>query len=294
MTNSPQHGPEPTATFEAGELAELRALADRIERDEQLDLRIVWDALASRTGESASDFIYRANGRIVGFLMLDGLGDGTAEATGMVDPVYRRRGIFRELVGAARAACQQQNTAAILFTADRRSESARSFLDAIGARYEFAEQRMRLDAPAQPLAAGGDLAVAPATAADTAEIAAISAADDGGDPGEFAEHIAANMRRPNYQYYLARHGDAAVGTINIQILNGDAYVYGFVVRPEQRGRGYGRQILAQVVDTTIAAQPRPIFLEVETENVPALTLYRSLGFQTTHTFDYYRLKLATA
>jgi ribosomal protein S18 acetylase RimI-like enzyme len=278
--------------LDAGELAAVRALADTCERHDDIDLRIVWDALESRSGEHIADFLYYAEGRLVGFLMLSGPGDTEAEATGMVHPGFRRRGIFRELVGAARAECARSGPAEILFTPDRRSLSAKGFLESLGAQLEFAEHRMRLDSPAAGALPASDLAVARATAADAALIATVIASDAGFDATNFGQHVAISMLQPNYRYYIARLHGAPVGTANIQILNGDAYIYGFVVRAEYRGRGYGRQILAHMLAEIAAERAQPVFLEVETDNATALALYRSFGFQITNTFDYYRIDVA--
>ena len=294
MTDQNRHGLRPVKSFAAGELAEVRALAGAVEQHDGIDLRIIWIALETRSGEATSDFLYYADGRLVGFLMLSGLGDDEAEVTGMVHPAHRRRGIFGELVGAARAECLRSGTPDLVFTPDRRSESAKGFLAALGASFDFAEHNMRLDAGTPIEVPASDLAIARADAADAQAIAEILAEDAGFDPISARQHIAANMGLPYYRYYIARLGAAAVGTLNIQILNGDAYVYGFVVRPEYRGRGYGRRMLAQIAAETMAERVQPLFLEVETENATALGLYRSLGFQITHTFDYYRLSAAQA
>jgi len=291
VTDSSRHGLHARTTLDVGELAEIRALADTCQRLDDIDLRLVWNELESRSGERANDFLYYADGRLVGFLTLSGLGDDEAEATGMVHPDFRRRGIFRELVGAARAECRRNGTDALVFIADRRSLAAKGFLESLGARHQFAEHSMRLDTPASVELPASDLTIARATVADAALIATIIASDAGFDPTNFGQHVALMMRQPTYRYYIARLHDASVGTANIQILNGDAYIYGFVVSAEYRGRGYGRQLLAHMIAEIAAERPQPVFLEVETENVPALALYRSFGFQVTNTFDYYRIDI---
>ena len=294
MTDSSRHGLFPKTTLDIGELAAIRGLADLCERHDDINLRIIWVVLESRSGELANDFLYYADGRLVGFLMLSGLGDHEAEVTGMVHPDFRRRGIFRELVGAARAECERNGTAELVFVADRRSLAAKGFFELLEARLQFAEHRMRLDTPAVVELPSGELTVARATTADAALIATIIATDAGFDATNFGQHVAVNMHQPTYRYYIARLHDAPVGTANIQILDGDAYIYGFVVNAEYRGRGYGRQILAQMIAEIAAERAQPVFLEVETENVPALALYRSFGFRVTNTFDYYRIDVAHA
>jgi ribosomal protein S18 acetylase RimI-like enzyme len=294
LPDTSRHGLFPKTTLDAGELTAIRTLADLCEQHDDIDLRLVWNALESRSGERINDFLYYADGQLVGFLTLSGLGDHEAEATGMVHPNLRRRGIFRELVGAARMECRRNGTEAIVFTADRRSLAAKGFLESLGAQHQFAEHRMRLDTPMVAQLPASELTVARGTAADAALIATIIATDAGFDPTNFGQHVAATMRQPTYRYYIARLHEAPVGTANIQILNGDAYIYGFVVNAEFRGRGYGRQILAYMIAEIAAERPQPVFLEVETDNAPALALYHSFGFRITNTFDYYRIDVAHA
>jgi ribosomal protein S18 acetylase RimI-like enzyme len=100
--------------------------------------------------------------------------------------------------------------------------------------------------------------------------------------------VGSNIRRRSIRYYIAKAGAEPVGTINVQVLNGQAYIYGFVVRPEYRGRGYGRQILARTIADITGEHAQPVLLEVEADNHAALALYRSCGFEITNTFDYYR------
>jgi ribosomal protein S18 acetylase RimI-like enzyme len=289
MTEDLKQGVYPRQTLTDAELAEIEKLANACERYEDIDLRIVWDALRLRTGDATNDFLYYSQNLLVGFLTVEGLGEAEAEATGTVLPEYRRRGIFRQLVAAAQDECRRSGSSSLMFSCDHRSAAARPFFDAIGATYEFAEHKMRLDMAGPVAYPDTRLEITKATADDAPAIAAIIAQDAGITNPSFSQHIADNMRRPVYQYYIARLDGTPAGTLNVQILNGDAYIYGFVVRQEYRGRGYGRQILTHVIADIAASRPQPLFLEVETDNTPALGLYRSAGFEIVRTYDYYRV-----
>lgn len=60
------------------------------------------------------------------------------------------------------------------------------------------------------------------------------------------------------------------------------------VRPEARRQGLARRLLAQLIADRQAAAVARIFLEVDADNVAAIGLYRSLGFETIGTrADYY-------
>jgi ribosomal protein S18 acetylase RimI-like enzyme len=273
------------------EIATIRALADICASYDDLDLRLSWSELSSQTGEAPECLLYYEDGTLIGFLGLSGVGTREAEAAGMVHPRYRRQGVFTILVDAAQELCRQHATFSLLFVFDQRSDSARAFCGFVGAEYAFSEHRMQLDTPPAASAPLNDtLDFQEATPRDAGAIAQIIADDSGMDVNLLRSIVACSVQEGSRQYYLGRVGGEPIGTINVDIVDGDPYIYGFVVRPEQRGRGYGRQMLARVIERVIAEGPPPVFIEVQTDNQVALALYRSFGFNITHTHDYYRLK----
>ena len=220
---------------------------------------------------------------------MDGLGFDEAEGTGMVHPNYRRQGVFRALVAAAREECRQNKTKSLILLFDHRSVAASAFANAIGAQHDFSEHSMRLEHPNNLPQIEQRLDFRKATEDDAPAIGAILARDFNGDAEQVRQSVAHNMQSSVYQYYIAMLDREPIGTLNVQNLGGDAYIYGFVVRPERRGRGYGKEILARAIADIVAERPQPVFLEVETENDAAFGLYRAFGFEVTTTYDYYRL-----
>ncbi|MFL5801823.1 MAG: GNAT family N-acetyltransferase [Roseiflexaceae bacterium] len=272
------------------DIAAIRALADICASYDDLDLRLSWSELGTRAGDGPENLLYYQDGTLIGFLALSGVGTGEAEVAGMVHPRYRRQGVFTALVDAAQEICRRHATFSLMFVFDQRSDSARAFLGFVGAEYAFSEHRMRLDAPAGSTAPAGALDFQAATLEDADAIAQIIADDTGMNAATLRSIVACSVQEGSRQYYLARVGGEAIGTINVDIVDGEPYIYGFVVRPEQRGRGYGRQILARVIERVVDEGPPPVFIEVQTDNQVALALYRSFGFAVTHTHDYYRVK----
>jgi ribosomal protein S18 acetylase RimI-like enzyme len=66
-------------------------------------------------------------------------------------------------------------------------------------------------------------------------------------------------------------------------------VYGFVVDPDYRGQGIGRDALRRVCQELLASGARRVGLEVAVDNDRALGLYTSLGFTDVTTEDYFAL-----
>jgi ribosomal-protein-alanine N-acetyltransferase len=59
----------------------------------------------------------------------------------------------------------------------------------------------------------------------------------------------------------------------------EVHLLNVAVHPERRGLGYGRELVAYVVEEARAAAARAVFLEVRAGNVVARRLYRQLGFK---------------
>jgi ribosomal-protein-alanine N-acetyltransferase len=59
----------------------------------------------------------------------------------------------------------------------------------------------------------------------------------------------------------------------------EVHLLNVAVHPERRGLGYGRELVASVVDEARTAVARVVFLEVRAGNVIARRLYRQLGFR---------------
>lgn len=60
---------------------------------------------------------------------------------------------------------------------------------------------------------------------------------------------------------------------------GEAHILNICVRADLRGHGYGRRLLAWLLDAARDAGQGWAFLEVRPSNRPAIQLYESLGFE---------------
>ncbi len=98
------------------------------------------------------------------------------------------------------------------------------------------------------------------------------------------------LANPAHRYYVAVLQNVdVIGKLDVSLSEREAFIYGFGVLPEYRGRGYGRQLLARTIQTLIALGKTQIALEVATANKNALSLYHSCGFRETGSYDYYVL-----
>ncbi len=60
----------------------------------------------------------------------------------------------------------------------------------------------------------------------------------------------------------------------------EAHLLNLTVAPSWRQQGYGRQLLNHFLDESRRRGSRSAWLEVRSDNAPAIALYQTLGFQT--------------
>jgi ribosomal protein S18 acetylase RimI-like enzyme len=291
MSSGERQGLIRKQTLTADEIAEIERLAQVCDAYDRATMRVNWDTLASRSGSEVNDFLHYQDGRLIGVLSLYIFGRSEAEASGMVHPDERRRGIFRALTDAAIEELRRRSVPKVIFFSDHESRSGIAALEAIGAQYGYSEYKMVLDEPRIPTSFDERLRVEHAGPKDADDVARIITLCFGIDEADMRQGIAKNVGNESHRYIIARLDDAPIGALNLQIDEKGSGIYGFGVLPEQRGRGYGRQILARTIEYALAEGRRPIFLEVAPENERALGLYTSVGFKQTNRYDYYTMAL---
>src|ERR1700686_3209737 len=102
MSDDIKHGLITKSTLTPGEIAEISRLVDICNEHDGLRMRIGLEMLRERAGDETNDFLYYANGQLVGYLEADSYGGKEKELTGMVHPDFRRQGIFTTLFAAAK------------------------------------------------------------------------------------------------------------------------------------------------------------------------------------------------
>jgi len=271
------------------ELREIEHLTEICNKYEDLHMRFSW--LRTRPlNEEASDFLFYEDSKLVGYLNISSYGSKEKELTGMVHPEQRRKGIFRTLLTAAKEECMRRGAQRVILVCEHASRSGLAFAAASGAHHDFSEHAMVLGDFQERRTADERVHTREAGLEDFEALASIITTDFG-DAEEAKFYVAQFLQRPGQRFYLGTLNEEAIGCLRLDEMEDEVGIYGFVVRPEQRGHGYGRQILEETIRIIRAEGRKEITLEVETNNVNAIGLYRSCGFQVKTTYDYYTLDL---
>lgn len=117
-----------------------------------------------------------------------------------------------------------------------------------------------------------------ATPDRAAEIAAIHARLF--DPSWDEASVTSLLEHPASAAYLAMLGQPkhTVGFVMSQIAGDEAEILSIGVSPEYQRSGLGRSMLEGLIRSLRRAEITKLFLEVAADNIPALVLYKKMGF----------------
>ena len=272
---------------------EIQQLTDLCNLYENLHLHFSQHRLGNRLDRIMPNFLYYEDEMLVGYLVPDSFGMEEKELLGMVHPDYRRRGIFTALLEAAKEVCKARGVERLVFVVEKASASGQAFVKAVGAEYDFSEHSMVLESFRESNVFDDRLNVQRAYESDLDAVVLIMTESFGNSVEKVQPRAANWMHDPNCQLYIATFGEYGlgckepIGCLRLHEADDSIGIYGFGVRPDYRRRGYGRQMLEEVVREVRARSEKPITLDVDVENPNAQALYRSTGFIAQTTYDYY-------
>jgi ribosomal protein S18 acetylase RimI-like enzyme len=255
-------------------------------------LKLEWSTLRSRPNDQVRDFLFVSgtDGRLIGFLGLYNFGAGLTEICGMVHPDHRRQGVFTRLLDAAEAHVLTYESRLgdgrleRLLVVNRESEAGQAFALARGGVLEHSEYELVRAGVETDLASFhryGELVVRPARESDRPVFSAILASAFSTGEGVPLEEVAIGG------VTAIEWRAAPVGMLRAEVSASGAWVSGFAIGQEYRGRGFGHQALATVVEGLERSGVKRVSLDVATNNARALKLYTDLGFEQVGAMDYY-------
>lgn len=271
-------------------LDKIKALAKKCEEHDKILLKLSCNMLSHRNPSETNDFLCFDGSKLVGFIGIYKMSTGSCEAelTGMVDPDYRRTGIFTELFNKAIAECRQGGVKTALLITNSGYSNGADFALKNSLSPEHSELAMICQNKDWQMKEDLNLTFRRALTSDVKEMAYldmlgfnISIEDAEGFYTDFT----------NYEYYIAQFDDKPVGHICIVRDCDKPLVCGLVVSPVYRRRGFGREILDYCLDMIYSDGYDKARLEVDCGNKEALSIYRKAGFKDFDRYDYFELAL---
>lgn len=243
--------------------------------------------------EELNEFFCYNDETLIGYIGICSFGGATLEINGMVHPNFRRQGVFRTLFDLMSENINKRDSGKVLLLSDRLSVCGQAFLKSVNALYSFSEYEMT-----RPVVLVDEetcfntpqvaqISLRKANNSDIKEIARQNAIYFGCSEDEVPILKPEDEEKRGMTIYIAEISGEIIGKIHLQISGDVGAVYGLGVLPENRGKGYGRAVLAKGVQVLKQLPIQSLMLQVAAENETALTLYQSCGFKTESTMDYY-------
>jgi len=240
--------------------------------------------------KNINEFLYYVDEVLVAYLCISCFGGNIGEISGMTHPDLRRKGIFKKLFELAIDECKNRNFNKLLLLSDGESNSGIEFIKTVNGSYNFSEYRMK-----QLNNISSDsrrpINLRKASNQDGKEIQRqntkffndVEASDLG-----VSECLPEEEEILNDITYMVELKGEIIGKIKVEYSENAAFIYGFGIVPDFRGRGYGKAALKEALRLINEKNINEVELDVECKNNTALNLYKSCGFEEKSVMNYYK------
>jgi len=275
-------------------ISQLRELEKKSMAVDQVSYAVFTDAEFNFTSVEPAFFFAFEGSRMVGAVTLFLPGDESAEISALVDPEFRKKGVFKALLKQAKATIKRLKCRRILLVSTPGIPATEAVLKRLKFKLDSSEYKMLLrentftatvaNSGSRPGTAPAP-ALVPVTKKDVHELARMDAEFFDTDI-EFSTAWVENLLTDdNVHMYMLRVGNTNVGSGFYSLAENSCSIFGIGILPEYRGQGYGRNLMTLL----LASAPKglPVSLQVSSRNAIAFSLYQSLGFEITAQQDFY-------
>jgi ribosomal protein S18 acetylase RimI-like enzyme len=98
---------------------------------------------------------------------------------------------------------------------------------------------------------------------------------------EFESLLPNGILSQNQYLWSICNGTEKIGVLWVEVKNGKAFIYDFVIEESFRSRGFGKQALTAMEEKLKAMEVESVGLHVFGDNVGAQELYKKMGFRIT-------------
>ncbi len=270
---------------EINQLEELCSSKDKTNLKLELDYKLNMCRDSEIGLKNVNEFFYYVEEVLVAYIGISSFGRNIGEINGMTHPDFRRKGIFKKLFELAIEECQKRNFNKLLLLSDGKSNSGTELIKAVGGNYDFSEYRMKLLNRASSESINS-ISLRKAGKLDRKEIARQNAIYF--NCVEESESFPEEEEVPNEVTYMVELKGEVIGKIRVEYSDNSAFIYGFGILPDFRGKGYGKAALKEALSLINEKNIYEIELDVECKNNTALNLYKACGFEEKSVMNYYK------
>jgi len=272
---------------EINQLKELFRLHDKTNLKLELEYKLNMSRSSEIGVKSINEFLYYVEDILVAYLGISSFGgSNVGEINGMTHPDFQRQGLFKKLFELAMDECRRRSFNKLLLLTDGNSKSGVEFIKSAHSDYDFSEYRMKRHNKTI-LDSHHSIRLRKAGKMDGKEIGKQNAVFF--DHAEECEFFPEEEEAINKITYMVELKEEVIGKITIKYRGHAAFISGFGILPDFRGRGYGKATLEEALRLINKNHIYEIELDVECKNNTALNLYKVCGFEEKSVMNYYKL-----
>ncbi|SDN29195.1 Acetyltransferase (GNAT) family protein [Psychrobacillus sp. OK028] len=229
---------------------------------------------------------YDESDQLVGVLTsIDRIATLDFEWSCVVLPTVRRLGIAQQLVTELGRNLEIRGAAADLALIPESSEAGHQLLRKFGYALDFSERTMV--AVAGTVELDSEVEISHYSNEESAILGVLVNAF-GDTEQEARELIAFNTQTPNRHLMIAKFRDELVGTFTLVDDAEKLWVTGLAVHEKARGKGVASNLLNWSKNEANRMGKASVYLDVETDNDQALSIYEKAGFTTVSNTHFYK------
>jgi len=266
----------------------IRNLEQEAESVDQISYEIFLDSSFNFSNEIRVHYLMYDNDKLIGYLNIFAPNKFESEIQSVIHPDYRRRQCFTVLLETAQEELSRFNIQNIVLVCSSLSKSAKGYIQAKGYPLMFSEYVMKYSEPfgiKEIDSSNYQLHLAEhSNIDDYAKYHKVIFSKDKVDNYSIIKNILYSEDRTLY-IFSSEEEDVGVGSIYIS--DETVTIFGFGIKPDQRGKGISKIFLRMLVTEIVKKGYTEIYLEVDSLNVSASNLYLKNGFKIDSQVDYY-------
>ncbi|MEN0587351.1 GNAT family N-acetyltransferase [Kurthia gibsonii] len=233
-------------------------------------------------------FIYdEDHDRLVAALSaFDAFGLHAYEWTMVIEPSYRSIGLEEVLIDGLKHGLEERQATGEMAVVNQRQEM-KQVLEQQGYVYSSSKLQMMTTAQQEN---DVEFNVRPYQPDDLQVVQQMMSDGFGDLPEETEEFIALMDEESSSHVFVATQQDEVVAMVTTAVLERQLWITSFTTLASKRRQGIASNLVKWVKNEAYRQQLESVRLEVETENIEALTFYKQAGFEVVEQVDYYIVK----
>lgn len=256
------------------ELQDLCNINDKTNIKLELDRRVNMDRSSETRLNEINEFFYYVDEVLVAYIQISSLGNNIGEINGLIHPNWRNKGLFSRLLGFAAEECRNRKFTKLVLLSEAQSSYGVDFINIVGRKFAFLEYRMKLVKKVTFQHSGISL-----RKAEEFDLQEIQRQNILFFYDEYINDSFLQQEQEKQNTYMIELREQVIGKISIDYSDNSAYIFGVVILPNFRRKGYAKVALSKAIDLIKGKNINNIELDVECNNISALNLYKACGFE---------------